>query len=209
VSLNTLIMGLTCVVAGGFLGYFKGGDPGYGGPICGVGFALIAIAVVGFISRYRMRWEMMKSGLFRYRESGVREVVIALGVTLFSLVLFLTVLQGLFYYGSYSRPVTEIIARYFLLPHIPLMIIGLVVTAAGLMMPVKYSESEVERWGPDWFVLGVGLIILGALIIIVPAMTWPSTSLARLFEPYGLTLIVIGVTAIVIRKLLGRRIRWM
>ena len=202
-------MGLTHVPVGFIRGYFKGGDPDVGGLILGVGFAMIAIAAFGFITRRRLRWEMMKSGLFRYRESGIREVVIALGVTLFSLELFLIVVQGLIYYGSSSIPVTEIIARHFLLPYIPLMIIGLVVTAAGLMMQVKYSESEVERWGPDWFVLGVGLIILGALIIIVPAMTWPSTSVARLFEPYGLTLIVIGVTAIVIRKLLGRRIRWM
>ncbi len=189
---------------GGFWGYFKGGDPDYGGPICGVGFTMITIAILGFITNYRMRWEAMKSGLFRRRESGIREIVIALGVTSFSLMLFLIVLPGFGHYRWFSTSITEFIDHYSLQPHILLMVIGLVVTAAGLMMPIKYSESEVQRWGPDWFVLGVGLIILGALIIIVPAMTWPSSSFPRLFEPYGLTLIVIGVTAIVIPKLLGR-----
>ncbi len=193
---------------GGVLGYFKGGDPDYGGPICGVGFIMITVAILGFITNSRMRLKAWRSGLFRHRESGIREVVIALGVTLFSLMLFLIVVPGFGHYRWFSTPIPEYIARYFQ-PHILLMVIGLVVTAAGLMMPIRYSESEVRRWGPDWFVLGVGLIILGALIIIVPAMTWTSTSFARLFEPIGLILIVIGVTAIVIRKLLGRRIRWM
>lgn len=200
-------MGLTGVLRGGFLGFFKGGDPDYGGPICGVGFIMIAIAILGFITNSRMRLKAWRSGLFRRRESGIREIVIALGVTLFSLMLFLIVVPGFGHYRSHSTPIIEYIARYSLQSHILLMVIGLVVTAAGLMMPIKYSESEVQRWGPDWFVLGVGLIILGALIIIVPAMTWPSTSFARLFEPIGLILIAIGVTAIVIPKLLGRNPR--
>lgn len=186
------------------MGYSKGGDPDYGGPICGVGFIMITLAILGFITNSRMRWQAVKRGLFRHRESGIREVVIALGVTLFSLMLFLIVLPGFGHYRSFSTPIPEYIARYSLQPHILLMVIGLVVTAAGLLMQIKYSESEVQRWGPDWFVLGVGLIILGALIIIVPAMTWPFTSFARLFEPFGLILIVIGVTSIVIPKLLGR-----
>ncbi len=204
VSLVTLVMGLTGVLMGGLLGYFKGGDPDYGGPICGVGFIMITVAILGFITNSRMRWQAVKRGLFRHRESGIREVVIALGVTLFSLMLILSVLPGFLGHRSYSMPIIEYIARYHLQSHILLMVIGLLVIAAGLMMPINYSESEVQRWGRDWFVLGVGLIILGALIVIVPAMTWPFTSFARLFEPFGLILIAIGVASIVIPKLLGR-----
>ena len=140
VSLVTLGMGVTGVVMGFLAGYFKGGEPDYGGPICGVGFIMIAVALVGFITNDRM---LLRGGLFRQGEWGIREIMITLGVAMFTMTLVWIVIEGVVYYRWSSGSITEFIARRSLEPLILLMVVGLVVIAVGLMMPIKSSESEV------------------------------------------------------------------
>ncbi len=142
-SLVTLGIGVTGVVMGFLAGYFKGGEPDYGGPICGVGFIMIVIAFVGFFTDARMQLRAWRGGLFTQGELDIREVMITLGVAMFAMTLVCIVIEGVGYYRWHSGSITEFIARRSLQPLISLMVVGLVMTATGLMMPLKYSESEV------------------------------------------------------------------